>query len=154
MLQFFLIYLYFVLNKKGIVMGQREIAIKMARQAAENAYAPYSNFRVGATIRCGDKYFSGVNIENASYGLTICAERVAIFSAIALGHKKIDEIAVACIDAPDGAPANSLMPCGACRQVMAEFLDENAKIMIDRVGVFNMKEILPVAFTLKCESVD
>ena len=92
-----------------------------ARQASNQAYAPYSHFRVGAAVRAGDAVFTGANIENASYGLTICAERTALFAAILAQAGPIAEIALACVDAPPDAPPNLLMPCGACRQVMAEF---------------------------------
>jgi cytidine deaminase len=87
-----------------------------ARAARGNAYAPYSHFAVGAALLTGDgRRYSGSNVENASYGLTMCAERTAIFRAVADGARSIAAIAVA---GPDGV---TTAPCGACRQVMAEF---------------------------------
>jgi cytidine deaminase len=87
-----------------------------ARAARAQAYVPYSHFPVGAAVRADDgRIFTGCNIENASYGLTICAERVALFSAVAAGARRIAAVAVV---AGEGDPA---MPCGACRQALAEF---------------------------------
>lgn len=97
-------------------MSEQEILIAAARQAREHAQAPYSEFRVGAAVRTkSGKIFSGCNIENASYGLTICAERVAIFKAVSDGEREFDSIAVV-TDTDDLTP-----PCGACRQVIWEF---------------------------------
>ncbi|MBV9580652.1 MAG: cytidine deaminase, partial [Chloroflexi bacterium] len=89
-----------------------------AREAALRAYAPYSHFRVGAALEDADGgLYVGCNVENASYGLSICAERNAIFGAIAAGGRRpFRAIAVSCVDAPD----NGCSPCGACRQVIAE----------------------------------
>jgi cytidine deaminase len=120
----------------------------IARAAASGAYAPYSRFRVGAAVEAGGKIYTGCNVENASYGLAICAERVAIFAAIADGARVIDAIAVACIDAPSEGPADGQMPCGACRQVMAEFADPALPVYVDGVGSFTLSELLPSAFTL------
>src|SRR5437879_2337874 len=90
--------------------------IALARAAREQAYAPYSHFAVGAAVLAADgRMFGGCNIENASYGLTMCAERVALFAAVAAGVRQISAVAVV---AGAGAPA---MPCGACRQALAEF---------------------------------
>ena len=86
-----------------------------ARRAATQAYAPYSDFRVGAAVLCGDSMYAGVNIENASYGLSVCAERSAVFNAVAHGARQIDAI---CVYTPTSAPVT---PCGACLQVIAEF---------------------------------
>ena len=122
-----------------------------ARKAADLAHAPYSHFRVGAAVLAGGTIFSGANIENASYGLTICAERTAVFLAVLAGHKRLEAIAVACIDAPEGSSVQSLMPCGACRQVLAEFCDPGVHVLVDRVGVFKISELLPLPFKLdKC----
>src|SRR5207249_3460446 len=98
-----------------------EALLAVARRAGEAAYVPHSRFRVGAAVRAAGAVYSGCNVENASYGLTICAERVAIFSAVAAGARQIEAIALACLDADPDAEIGSLMPCGACRQVMAEF---------------------------------
>ncbi|MCX7383947.1 MAG: cytidine deaminase [Alphaproteobacteria bacterium] len=122
--------------------------LEAARRAAESAYAPYSHFRVGAAVRAGGTVFTGCNVENASYGLTICAERNAIFAAVAAGHRRITAIALSCVDAAADAPAGSLMPCGACRQVMAEFAPPDLQVTIDRVGTVPLDALLPNAFRL------
>jgi len=129
--------------------------LEAARQAARAAHAPYSKFRVGAAVRAGGAVFSGCNIvfsgcniENASYGLTICSERVAIFAAIAAGHRRIDALALACIDAGDGVEPGAKMPCGACRQVLAEFADPAAPVHVDGAGTLALRELLPHAFRL------
>jgi cytidine deaminase len=119
-----------------------------ARAAATNAYAGYSNFRVGAAVRAGGKLYSGCNIENASYGLTICAERVAIFAAIADGARAIDALAVACVDVAPGADPAGLMPCGACRQVMAEFAGPDLPVQVDGAGTYRLEQLLPNGFRL------
>ena len=94
-----------------------EKLIGEARAARETAYTPYSNFKVGAALECKDgRVFRGCNVENASYGLCNCAERTALFSAIAQGYKPGDFSAIAVIGATDGPIA----PCGACRQVILE----------------------------------
>jgi cytidine deaminase len=123
-----------------------------ARQAAENAHAPYSRFRVGAAVRAGGRIHTGGNIENASYGLSICAERVAIFAAIAAGARRIDSLALACIDAAADAAPGALMPCGACRQVMAEFAGADLIVHVDRAGSFTLGTLLPDAFRLEKKS--
>jgi cytidine deaminase len=94
-----------------------------ARECIDHAHAPYSNFPVAAAVLddCG-RIFTGVNVENASYGLTMCAERVAMFSAIAAGARRIVAVVVT---TPKGKPAP---PCGACRQVMAEFCDPSIPV--------------------------
>ncbi|HEY3856115.1 MAG TPA: cytidine deaminase [Verrucomicrobiae bacterium] len=97
---------------------QRQRLIRMARAATRHAYAPYSKFRVGAAILLSDgRFFSGCNVENASYGLTICAERNAIFCAVAASSRKPEIVAAAVVNY-NGTPCS---PCGACRQVLAEF---------------------------------
>jgi cytidine deaminase len=93
-----------------------------ARRAADAAYAPYSRFRVGAALLCDDgRVVTGCNVENAFYGLSICAERVAVFAAIALGARHFRALALSC---PDGQPRQPVVPCGACRQVLAEFAEK------------------------------
>jgi len=120
-----------------------------ARAASRRAHCPYSNFHVGAAVLAGGKVFTGANVENASYGLTICAERTAIFSAVLAGETVIDAVAVACVDAPEGGDLSTLMPCGACRQVIAEFARPETPIAVDRVRTFRLDELLPRAFRLK-----
>jgi cytidine deaminase len=121
--------------------------LEAAQKASAHAHAPYSQFRVGAAVLTEDgKVFVGVNVENASYGLTVCAERVAIFAAIAAGASKIVRLAVSTALQP--TTASEGMPCGACRQVMAEFMDASATVDIDHVGERTLKQLLPDAFQL------
>ncbi|SIO59250.1 cytidine deaminase [Singulisphaera sp. GP187] len=119
-----------------------------ARAASRSAYCPYSKFRVGAAILAQGRIFTGANIENASYGLTICAERTALFSAILAGETAIDALALACVDAPAGAEPSLLMPCGACRQVLAEFARPELPIAVDGAGLYTLGALLPLAFRL------
>ena len=119
-----------------------------ARVALANAHAPYSGFRVGAALLAADgRKFVGANVENASYGLTVCAERVALLTAIAAGAREIVVLAVTTEQTPT-ADAHG-MPCGACRQVMAEFMNPEARVLVDRIGNFALSELLPLAFVLK-----
>lgn len=121
---------------------------EIADKAMKNAYAPYSNYRVGAAIVCdNDKTYSGVNIENASYGLTNCAERTAIFKAVSEGVKHVSKIIVT-----NGTDELS-KPCGACRQVMSEFMGPDDIVYLanqhNDFKEFTFKEILPLAFSDK-----
>lgn len=124
----------------------REELVRQAMAAREFAYVPYSNYRVGAAVVSKEgKIYSGCNIENASYGLTNCAERTALFNAISQGDKSFAGLAVAV----DGKlPAS---PCGACRQVIREFFaDDTEIILLSEEGeaiVTSIKELLPGAFT-------
>ena len=120
-----------------------------AREAGRGAYCPYSRFRVGAAVWAGGRIFAGANVENASYGLTMCAERTAVFAAVTAGATRIEAVAIACADVPEGADRSLSMPCGACRQVLAEFADPEAPVVIDRVGTFTLGELLPWAFRLR-----
>lgn len=119
--------------------------IELAKQARAHAYAPYSGFAVGAAALSADgRVFLGCNIENASYGLTNCAERTAIFSAIAAGAKAFAALAVVA----DGEQPCS--PCGACRQVVAEFSIKRI-ILANLAGksrIVTAEELLPYAFSL------
>lgn len=118
-----------------------------AREAGANARVPYSHFPVGAAVETDTgTVFRGCNIESASYGLTICAERVAIFSALASGVRPV-RLAVACLKG-DPADPTSLTPCGACRQVMLDQMGPDAEITIDGVGVFTVVDLLPLGFRL------
>jgi len=124
--------------------------IEAARQAWKRAYCPYSRFPVGAAVQTHDgRVFTGCNIENASYGLTICAERAAIFNAVSAGAR-IARIAVSCRKKTT-KNLDSLMPCGACRQVMREFMDTDAEVIVDGAGVIDLGVLLPRAFRLKEE---
>jgi cytidine deaminase len=122
--------------------------LQQARAAAERAHAPYSRFRVGAAAEVDGRVYPGCNVENASYGLTVCAERVALFSAVAAGHREIARLAVSCIDAGDELGERGRMPCGACRQVMAELMGLDGEVLVDGVRTFRVSELLPYAFTL------
>ena len=125
-----------------------ESLLVQARQAAKRAHCPYSNFHVGAAVRCEDgSVIDGCNIENASYGLSICAERVALFTAVSQGKRPL-ELAVSCIDAQTDASPSSRMPCGACRQVMQELLPSDAHVSIDGVGTMQLDQLLPAPFQL------
>jgi cytidine deaminase len=123
--------------------------LEAARAASRAAYCPYSNFHVGAAVRAGGRIFAGANVENASYGLTICAERTAAFAAVLAGAGPIEAVAVACVDAPEGGDPALLMPCGACRQVLAEFAAPETPVVVDRAGIFTLAELLPRAFRLR-----
>ncbi len=118
-----------------------------ALTAREHAYAPYSNFKVGASLLCvGGDVFTGCNIENASYGTTICAERVAFSSAIANGKRKFNSIVI--VGGKDEIN-DFCYPCGACRQFMAEFCGADFKIVLfDGVEsrVVTLGELLPNSF--------
>ncbi len=103
----------------------RDELIRRAVKAKQTSYSPYSKFRVGAAILTSDgEIFSGCNVENASYGLAICAERNAVFQAAFAGKRKIIAVAVTSDE------KSFLTPCGACRQVISEFADGNAEIIL------------------------
>ena len=129
-------------------MNNAEALLAAAREAAEQAHCPYSNFHVGAAVRCSDgTVVNGCNVENASYGLTICAERVALFNCVAQGLQPL-ELAVSCVDAQNNTSLSTRMPCGACRQVMQELLPNNAIVHIDGVGQRRINQLLPEGFGL------
>lgn len=118
--------------------------IRAAKGVYANAYAPYSNYRVAAAVLADNgEVYTGCNVENAVYPLTICAERVAIFKAIAAGARAIEAIAV--------VTANGGSPCGSCRQVMREFADDTMPIYVaDTTGAhrtYTMRELLPAGFS-------
>lgn len=121
--------------------------LDVAREAAARAVAPYSQFPVGAAVESDDgQIYVGCNIESASYGLTICAERVAIFSTVAAGARP-RRLAVTCVRGNAEDP-DSLMPCGACRQVMLDHMGPSATVIVDGVGEFTVRELLPRGFHL------
>ena len=128
--------------------AEEQALLAMARDAGRGAYAPYSKFRVGAAVLTDVGVFVGCNVENACYGLCICAERAAIFSAVSAGAKCIEMLAVSCLDAIPGAAVGGNMPCGACRQVIAEFADGSASVIVDGAGAWQVTELLPAAFVL------
>ncbi len=122
-------------------MDDKELA-RSASEARENAYAPYSGFRVGAALltRSG-RVYTGANVENASYGLSVCAERVAAFKAVSEGEREFEAIAV--------ATDNGVLPCGACRQVLNEFGPDMRVIVANADGTmrtYRLRDLLPGGF--------
>ena len=129
-------------------MVPREELLSLAREVALKAHCPYSHFRVGAAVVADGKTYVGTNVEISSYGLTLCAERSALATAIAAGVAagSITQVAVACIDAPQGAPVQDRTPCGACRQWLAD-LAPHAVIYVDGdKRDFTIEDLLPYAF--------
>jgi homotetrameric cytidine deaminase len=126
-----------------------EDLLEMARAAALNAYAPYSKFRVGsALLLTSGAVVTGANVENVSYGLTICAERSALVSAVSQFGPKIRIAAVAVVNLNDAASP----PCGACRQMLSEFVLPDAPVVFpaaDGQRTMPFSEILPLAFDMK-----
>lgn len=145
----------------------REELLARARAAALRAYAPYSRFRVGAAVVVetgeGSRVVTGANVENASYGLTLCAERVALAAAFQLDaptednesappRPRVTHVAVACIDAAPDAPLSQRAPCGACRQWLAE-LAPDAVYYVDGIpDALRLPDLLPYAFSLPPEA--
>ena len=125
-------------------MTEKDLLIEAAKQARENAHAPYSNFRVGAALRStSGRIFAGCNVENATYGLTMCAERVAIFKAVSEGERGFSAIAVV-TDTEVLTP-----PCGACRQLIWEFCGDIPVSMANlqgKIEVMQMKDLFPKPF--------
>jgi cytidine deaminase len=126
-------------------LTQPDLALlAFAREVQDKAYAPYSGFRVGAAVYSADgEIYQGCNVENAAYGSCLCAERGAVMAAVAAGQKEITAIAVV------GDSEAPTVPCGACRQVLAEFDPEMRVIMggrTDEVMVMTLDELLPEAF--------
>lgn len=124
-----------------------DVLMEKAQEVSENAYNKYSNFAVGACILASSgKIYVGCNVENASYGLAICAERNAIFNAVASGEKSIKAIAIYSPNMQD------CMPCGACRQVIFEFQEKDEIDIITQTKngnkVYKLSELLPGAFKL------
>jgi cytidine deaminase len=123
---------------------ERAVLISAASRARENAHAPYSQFRVGAALRANSgRIFTGCNIENSSFGLTVCAERVAVFKALSEGERRFDAIAVVA-DTERLTP-----PCGACRQILWEFCRDAEVVLANLSGQITMRrvpDLLPDAF--------
>jgi cytidine deaminase len=124
--------------------SDRRVLVEAARRARENAVARFSNFKVGAALETGDgTVITGCNVENATYGLTICAERVAMFKALSEGHRVFSRVAIVA-DTEDPTP-----PCGACRQILWEFggdLEVILANLIQEKGVHRLKDLLPLPF--------
>lgn len=117
--------------------------LAFAREAQEKAYAPYSGFKVGAAVYAGGEIYQGCNVENAAYGSSVCAERGAAMAAVLAGNTSFDAIAVV------GDSEDPCVPCGACRQFLAEFNPEMRVVMggrLDHVHATGLDELLPDAF--------
>ena len=125
-------------------MGEYDSLIAIARTARQHAHAPHSNFRVGAAVRAkSGRIFSGCNVENATFGLTLCAERIAIFKAISEGERGFDSIAVVA-DTDELTP-----PCGACRQIIWEFCGDAEVVLANLKGKierYRMAALFPKPF--------
>lgn len=129
-------------------MNKKDLFI-LAKQAMQISYAPYSNYNVGASLLCKNgKTYTGCNIENASYSLTNCAERIALFSAVANGEKEFEAICI--VGGKNGVITDYAMPCGACRQVLSEFCDEDFKVYIgineNDIKEYKLGDLLPYSF--------
>jgi cytidine deaminase len=127
-----------------MLLKEKQALIDLANTARQRAYAPYSNYPVGAALRTKTgRIFTGVNVENAAYPQTMCAERVAVFKAVSEGEKEFEVISV--------VTDNGGSPCGGCRQVLAEFGLDTIVLLADRNGKLlketTVKELLPEAFT-------
>ena len=123
-----------------------EQLISMAKEAAKKAYVPYSHFHVGSAVLSEDNYvYTGCNIENSSYGATNCAERTAIFKCVSEQKTRIKKIAIA-------SDSNEFTwPCGICRQVMTEFMDENGIIVVTNdkeIREYKLSDLMPESFRM------
>lgn len=121
----------------------------LAKEAMKNSYAPYSHYNVGAVLLTKNgNIYKGCNIENASYSLTNCAERTALFSAIANGEKEYEAILI--VGGKNGVVTDYAMPCGACRQALAEFCNADFTVYVgvneDDIKEFTLGELLPHSF--------
>lgn len=136
---------------KPLTQEEEHLLITSALNAMQNSYSPYSNFKVGAAVLTDSgRIFAGTNVENSSYGLAVCAERNAIFSAVGSGARKFKGLALVTKKVP-GAEFNS--PCGACRQVMSEFFDPDTPVYMvvlngNKQETFkkSFEEVLPFPF--------
>jgi cytidine deaminase len=121
-----------------------EELVDAARSVRERAYAPYSRFLVGAALLAGDQVFVGANIENASYPLSVCAERNAVAAAVSAGHRRIEAVAVV------GSGEKPTPPCGGCRQVLYEFGGPAMTVIAVSPGgerfMWSLEDLLPAAF--------
>ena len=118
-----------------------------ARDAQGRAYAPYSRFQVGAAVQMSGQVFEGVNVENASYGLGVCAERTAVFAAVIAGAHELEAVTVCTSASPPSSP------CGACRQVLHEFARDPARVTVTAINPqgerrsWTLAELLPDGFS-------
>lgn len=125
---------------------ENKMLINAAKEAMERSYSPYSNFKVGAALLADDgKIYKGCNIENSSYGATICAERTAIFKAVSEGAGSIVKIAIV------SSSGEHTFPCGICRQVLVEFAGDDTKVLLEGEGgtsveEYALGELVPYAF--------
>ena len=135
-------------GKAGRRMDKKQIEemIDLAIKQRGYSYAPYSHFHVGAALLAKNgTYYTGCNIENASFGATICAERCAIFKAVSDGCTKIDKIVIVC------STHDFAYPCGICRQVMTEFMDENGIIVVTNdkeIREYKLSDLMPESFRM------
>jgi len=131
------------LSLEGLSQEWKDL-LDAARQARENSYSPYSKFSVGAAVRASSgRIYTGCNIENAAYGLTVCAERVAIWKAVSEGEREFTGLAV--------VTDSRSTPCGSCRQVMREFVDDLPVLigdLSDEAFLTRLGELLPHAFSM------
>jgi cytidine deaminase len=130
-------------TSKSATAVKDEELLAAAKRAAYNSYSPYSHFRVGAALLCADgTIITGTNLENRSYGLTICAERTALGTAVTLGQRQFNRLAIYALDADYPLP-----PCGACRQVLSELAGPEFKVIFsgktDKAEEKMLKELLP-----------
>lgn len=126
--------------------------VKIAFEAMEKAYSPYSHCKVGAALLTRDgKVYTGCNVENASYGATNCAERTAFFKAISEGEREFSKIAI--VGGLEGVVTNMFMPCGVCRQVMDEFCNRDFEVLVakdqENFEIFTLSQLLPLSFDEK-----
>ena len=130
-------------------MTNQELSL-LAKKSLQNSYAPYSNFKVGAALLCkSGKVYLGCNVENASFSATNCAERTAMFSAIANGEKDFEKIAV--VGGKNGEISDFCTPCGVCLQVLSEFCEKDFEIVLDNgkeLKSYSLKQLLPNSFEM------
>lgn len=129
-------------------MNEKDL-FNLTKKAIKNSYAPYSNYNVGAVLLCKNgNIYKGCNIENASYSVTCCAERTALFTAIASGEKDFEAICV--VGGKNGEITDYAMPCGVCRQALAEFCDADFKVFVgvneEDIKEFTLGELIPYSF--------
>lgn len=128
--------------------------IKLALEARQKSYSPYSGFAVGAALLCKNgRVYTGCNIENSGYSATNCAERTAFFKAVSEGETEFEKIAVAGGKSQDSIPADYCAPCGICRQVMSEFCESGFEIIIAKTETdfkaVTLADLLPMSFDIR-----